>query len=60
MRSRLSRSTRESGWIDAEAAVSRPRLEIVVEELGGWVRVLLGRGEPTGELAGYPSHSLTG
>jgi hypothetical protein len=43
-----------------EAAVSRPRFEIVVEDMGGWVRVFLGRGEPTGELAKYLSHSLTG
>jgi hypothetical protein len=43
-----------------EAAVSRPRFEIVVEDMGGWVRVFLGRGEPTGELARYLSHSLTG
>jgi hypothetical protein len=33
------------------------RFEVVVEDLGGWVRVFLGRGEPTGELAKYLSHS---
>jgi hypothetical protein len=28
--------------------------------MGGWVRVYLGRGEPTGELAKFLSYSLTG
>ena len=36
-----------------------PRFEIVPEDMGGWVRVYLGRGEPTGEVAKFLSHSLT-
>ena len=39
--------------------MSQPRFEIVQENMGGWVRVFLGRGEPTGELAKFLSHSLT-
>jgi len=27
--------------------------------MGGWVRVFLGRGEPTGEVAKFLSHGLT-
>lgn len=39
--------------------MSQPRFEIVQEDMGGWVRVFLGRGEPTGELSKYLSHGLT-
>lgn len=39
--------------------MNRPRFEIVQEDMGGWVRVFLGRGEPTGELAKYLSHGLS-
>ncbi|MFO0866565.1 MAG: hypothetical protein U0744_18320 [Gemmataceae bacterium] len=39
--------------------MSRPRFEIVQEDMGGWVRVFLGRGEPTGELGKFLSHGLT-
>lgn len=38
---------------------SQPRFEIIQKDMGGWVRVYLGRGEPTGEVAPYLSHSLT-
>lgn len=38
--------------------MSQPRFEIVQEDMGGWVRVFLGRGEPTGELGKYLSHGL--
>ena len=37
--------------------MNQPRFEIVQENMGGWVRVFLGRGEPTGELAKFLSHS---
>jgi hypothetical protein len=36
-----------------------PRFEIIEEDMGGWVRVFLGRGEPTGEVAKFLSHGLT-
>jgi hypothetical protein len=39
--------------------MNRHRFEIIHEDMGGWVRVFLGRGEPTGELAKYLSHGLT-
>ena len=39
--------------------MSQPRFEIVQEDMGGWVRVFLGRGEPTGELGKFLSHGLT-
>ena len=39
--------------------MSQPRFEIVQEDMGGWVRVFLGRGEPTGEVAKFLSHGLT-
>ena len=39
--------------------MSQPRFEIVQEDMGGWVRVFLGRGEPTGELGRFLSHGLT-
>ncbi|MFO0814072.1 MAG: hypothetical protein U0796_12675 [Gemmatales bacterium] len=42
-----------------EAVMSQPRFEIIQKDMGGWVRVYLGRGEPTGEVAQYLSHSLT-
>lgn len=35
------------------------RCEIYINDMGGWVRVYLGRGEPAGETAGYLSDSLT-
>ncbi len=38
--------------------MNRPRFEIVQEDMGGWVRVFLGRGEPTGELGKFLSHGL--
>lgn len=42
-----------------ETVMNQPRFEIVQQDMGGWVRVYLGRGEPTGEVAPYLSHSLT-
>jgi hypothetical protein len=30
--------------------MSKPRFEIVQEDMGDWVRVFLGRGEPTCEV----------
>lgn len=39
--------------------MNAPRFEIVQEDMGGWVRVYLGRGEPAGELAKFLSHALT-
>ena len=39
--------------------MNSPRFEILQEDMGGWVRVYLGRGEPTGEVARYLSHGLT-
>ena len=39
--------------------MTQPRFEIIQEDMGGWVRVFLGRGEPTGEVAKFLSHSLT-
>ncbi len=39
--------------------MSMPRFEIIQQEMGGWVRVYLGRGEPTGEVAKLLSLSLT-
>lgn len=39
--------------------MGQPRFEIVQEDMGGWVRVFLGRGEPTGELGRFLSHGLT-
>ena len=38
--------------------MNKPRFEIVRDDMGGWVRVFLGRGEPTGEVAKFLSHSL--
>lgn len=39
--------------------MSQPRFEILQEDMGGWLRVFLGRGEPTGEVAQFLSHSLS-
>ena len=39
--------------------MNKPRFEIVQEEMGGWVRVFLGRGEPTGEVGRFLSQGLT-
>jgi hypothetical protein len=39
--------------------MNQPRFEIVQEDMGGWVRVFLGCGEPTGEVAKFLSHGLT-
>jgi hypothetical protein len=39
--------------------MNHPRFEIIQENMDGWVRVFLGRGEPTGEVAKFLSHSLT-
>lgn len=39
--------------------MSQPRFEIIQHDMGGWVRVFLGRGEPTGELGRFLSHGLT-
>ena len=39
--------------------MGKPRFEIVQEDMGGWVRVFLGRGEPAGEVARFLSHGLT-
>ena len=39
--------------------MDKPRFQILVEDKGGWVRVFLGRGEPTGEVAKYLSASLS-
>ncbi len=39
--------------------MSMPRFEIIQQEMGGWVRVYLGRGDPTGEVAKLLSESLT-
>jgi len=38
---------------------SKGRFEVNQMDMGGWVRVYLARGEPTGELARFLSHSLT-
>lgn len=38
--------------------MNRPRFQIVQQDMGGWVRVFLGKGEPTGELAPFLSHGL--
>ena len=35
------------------------RFEIAAQDMGGWVRVFLARGEPTGEVARFLSHNLT-
>lgn len=37
----------------------QPRFNITAEDMGGWLRVYLGRGEPAGELAKFLSHTLT-
>ena len=37
-----------------------PRFEILTTDMGGWVRVHLGRGEPTGEAALFLSRTLAG
>lgn len=39
--------------------MNEPRFEIVTQDMGGWVRVFMGRGEPAGELARFLSHALT-
>lgn len=39
--------------------MSKPPFEIVQEDMGGWVRVFLGRGEPAGEVARFLSHGQT-
>jgi hypothetical protein len=38
--------------------MSQVRFETVLHDKGGWVRVFLGRGEPTGELAPFLSDTL--
>ena len=38
--------------------MSEPRFAISVTDMGGWVRVYLGSGEPTGEVAIFLSRSL--
>jgi len=40
--------------------MERPPFEIHTIDMGGWLRVCMGRGEPAGELAVYLSHALTG
>jgi len=35
-----------------------PRFTIAITDMGGWVRVYLGSGEPTGETALFLSRSL--
>ncbi len=39
--------------------MSEPRFSISRQDMGGWVRVHLGHGEPTGEVAQFLSHSLS-
>jgi hypothetical protein len=39
--------------------MNEPRFSILRRDMGGWLRVYLGGGEPTGELAQFLSHSLT-
>lgn len=39
--------------------MSEPRFKIQVTDMGGWVRIYLGSGEPTGEVAKYLSLTLT-
>jgi hypothetical protein len=39
--------------------MNEPRFSILQRDMGGWVRVYLGHGEPTGEVAQFLSHSLT-
>jgi len=36
------------------------RIGINQLDMGGWVRVYLGQGEPTGEIAHFLSHALNG
>jgi hypothetical protein len=39
--------------------MSEPRFQITVTDMGGWARVYLKHGEPTGEVARFLSASLT-
>ncbi|HKB05118.1 MAG TPA: hypothetical protein VKD90_23035 [Gemmataceae bacterium] len=39
--------------------MNQVRFNITTTDMGGWVRVCLGRGEPAGELAPFLSHALT-
>lgn len=55
----LSKKAQLPTTFTREAVMSQPRFEIIQKDMGGWVRVYLGRGEPTGEVAQYLSHSLT-
>lgn len=38
--------------------MNAPRFEILTTDMGGWVRVHLGHGEPTGEVALFLSRTL--
>jgi len=38
--------------------MNAPRFEILTTDMGGWVRVYLGHGEPTGEVAVFLSRTL--
>jgi hypothetical protein len=42
------------------ATPGTPRIGINQLDMGGWVRVYLGQGDPTGEVACYLSHALNG
>lgn len=39
--------------------MERPPFKINNQDMGGWVRVYLAAGEPTGELARFLSHAFT-
>lgn len=39
--------------------MNKDRFKISIDHMGGWVRVFFSSGEPTGEVAGYLSKSLS-
>lgn len=38
--------------------MNHPQFEIAVQDMGGWVRVFLAKGQPPGDIAVVLSHSL--
>lgn len=46
--------------VASRATLKQPRIGINQMDMGGWVRVYLGQGEPNGELAPFLSHALNG
>ena len=59
MRTNMTYDTGPRPEMIGEKDMSDSEIRDVLEDMGGWVRVFLGRGEPTGEVARFLSRSLT-